>query len=632
MDEEKYPVLKKVVGMLPRNAMIVDTLFEGANIVLYSKNKQFVLNSGGSVRKIVNTIKKRVEVRADQSILMPVEQAEKEIKKIIPEEAGLDEVLFDEKRSMVVIEALKPGVVIGRSGSIVQEIQRRTLWSPMIRRSPSIKSDLVKTIRYNLYKHSDYRRKFLHSIGKKIYSGFHRRKNYWVRFTALGGAREVGRSAFLLSTPESKVLIDCGINVASDENAFPYLDASELDIKHLDAVIVSHSHMDHIGLLPFLYKYGYRGPVYCTEATRDVMVLLQIDSINISQREAKNAIYSITDIKEMLKHVVTLDYGVVTDITPDLRLTLFNAGHVLGSSLVHLNIGDGFHNLLYTGDFKMTGTKLLPPAHTNFQRVETVVMESTYGKQITPSVSEAEKSLISIIKETLDKKGKVLLPVLGVGRAQEMIVILEEALRKKRLPEIPIFVDGMVWDVNAIHTTYPEFFNKSVSSQIFNGNNNPFLSDYFKRVGSQKEREKLVEEHGPCVVLATSGMLEGGPSVFYLESLADNARNALVFTSYQGPGSLGRKIEDGADEIVKKENKKVQAIKIKLRVETIRGFSGHSDRNELIRYVGKLSPKPRRIVLVHGEKSAVLDIASTLHQKYYVETSALRNLDTLRIR
>ncbi|MBR9678823.1 MAG: beta-CASP ribonuclease aCPSF1 [Nanoarchaeota archaeon] len=632
MDEEKYPILKKVSELLPKNAMIVDTLFEGANIVLYSKNKSFVLDCGAVIKKVVNTIKKRVEVRADQSILLPVEQAESKIRKLIPAEAFIDEVLFDEKRSIVVIESVKPGVVIGKGGGIVQEIQKQTLWSPMIRRSPSIKSDLVKTIRYNLFKHSDYRRKFLHDIGKKIYAGFHKNKNYWIRFSALGGAREVGRSCFLVFTPESKVLVDCGINVASDENAFPFLNAPEVDFKSIDAVVISHSHVDHCGLIPFLFKYGYRGPVYCTEATRDVSTLLQIDSINVSQREGKNNLYSITDIKEMLKHVITLDYGVVTDITADVRLTLFNAGHVLGSSMVHMNIGEGFHNLLYTGDFKTNGTKLLPPAHKSFQRVETLVMESTYAKQEPPSVDQAEKSIIDLVNGTLENGGKVILPVLGVGRAQELIIVLEEALRKKVIPDVPIFVDGMVWDVNAIHTTYPEFFNRKVSSQIFNDNNNPFLSKSLKHVGSQKERKKIVEELGSCIILATSGMLVGGPSVFYLESLADDVRNTLIFTCYQGPGSLGRKIEEGSKEILKKIGKRVQTIPIKLRVEAIRGFSGHSSRSELISYVGSLNPKPRRIVVVHGEKSSVLDLASTLHQKFYVETSALRNLDTLRLR
>jgi len=634
MGQFNYEILNEVSELLPRDALIVDTVFECANIVLYSKNKRFILECGSVIRKIVDTIKKRVEVRADQSILLPVDKSDKIIRSLIPEDAGIDEVWFDEKRSVVVIEALKPGIAIGKDGEIIRKIQEKTFWTPRVRRSPAIKSDLIKTIRLSIYRNSSYRRKFLHNLGKKIYSGFERRKNYWVRVSCLGGAREVGRSCFLLHTPESKVLIDCGVNVASEDKAFPHLEAPELDIKHLDAVVVTHSHLDHCALVPLLFKYGYRGPVFTTEPTRDIMTLLMIDYIDVTQKEKGTALYGITDIKEMIKHVVTLNYGEVTDVTSDVRLTLLDAGHVLGSSLAHFNIGDGFHNLLYTADFKFEPTTLLSPAHTQFQRVETVIMESTYGsvKDIKPTRQQCKSELLKIVNSTLKGGGKVLLPVLGVGRAQEIMVILEQAMRNNKIPNVPIFVDGMVWDVTAIHTAYPEFFNRKISARIFGKGDNPFLSDVFRRVGSQKERVDIIERHGPCILLATSGMLVGGPSVFYVENLADNHRNSLVLTCYQGPGSLGRKLQEGDNQIVKKEGRRVITIPVKLTVKTIEGFSGHSSRPELINYVGKLKPKPRRVILVHGEKSKTLDLASSIHQKYYVETSAPRNLDVLRIR
>lgn len=633
MSMDKFPVLEKVESLLPKSAMIVDSVFEGANIVLYSKNKSFVADNSEVIRKVVSTIKKRVEIRADKSILMPVVEAEILIKKLIPETAGVEDLWFDEERSIVVIEAKKQGLVIGKKGNVIQTIISKTLWSPILRRSPAIKSDLIKTIRLTLYKNSDYRRKFLDEIGRKIYSGIGRKdKNYWVRLSCLGGAREVGRSCFILQTPDSNVMIDCGVNVASDENAFPHLEVSEANIQRLDAVVISHAHMDHCGLIPFLYKYGYRGPVYCTEPTRDIMTMLQIDSINITQKENKTTPYSIVDIKEMLKHVITLDYGVVTDITQDVRLTLFNAGHILGSAVCHFNIRDGFHNLLYTGDYKQTGTNLLAPTHSEFQRVETLITEGTYGKDIVPSIIEAEKTFLDTVTKTINRGGKILVPVLGVGRAQELMIILERAVRENKLSKFPIYVDGMVWDVNAIHTAYPEFFSKKVAGTIFNKQQNPFLSDVFKKVGSQKERELVVNEEGPCVILATSGMLVGGPSVFYLENLSDNPKNMLIFSSYQGPGSLGRKIQDGSDELIKRIGHKTIITKIKLETETIRGFSGHSDRNELLTYIGKVHPKPRRVIIIHAEKSKALDLASTVHQKYSIETSAPRNLDVLRVR
>ncbi len=630
----RFEILDKVESMLPKDAMIVDTLFEGANIVLYSKNKKFVVECAPVIKGIVNSIKKRVELRASSSILLDVVRAEKVIRDIVPAEADIREIWFDEKRSIVVIEALKPGIVVGKGGEFVKRIVEKTLWSPILRRSPAINSDLIKTIRLSLYKNSDYRRKFLNGIGEKIYSGFERNKNYWIRLSALGGAREVGRSCFLLQTPESRILLDCGINVASDDESFPHLEAPELDIKNLDAVIITHSHLDHCGLVPFLYKFGYRGPVYVTEPTRDVVTLLCIDFINVVKREGKNGLYSINDIKEMVKHTVSLEYGEVTDVSPDVRLTFFNAGHVLGSAIIHLNIGNGFHNLIYTGDLKVNPSRLLPPAQSQFQRAETVMIESTYGGKmdVNPPRLECEKVLVDMISETISRGGKVLIPVLGVGRAQEIMIILEDFMSKKKIPEIPIFVDGMVWDVTAIHTAYPEFFNRDVSSQIFSNGPSPFLNPIFKRVGGQQERVKVVEETGPCVILATSGMLVGGPSVFYLESLADNSRNRLIFVSYQGPGSLGHKVQDGAKDIVKVIGKKVQTIPIKLSVDTLRGFSGHADRNELVAFFTKLRPQPRRVIIVHGEKAKTLELAGVLHQRFRVETSAPRNLDALRIR
>ncbi|PIO00534.1 beta-CASP ribonuclease aCPSF1 [archaeon CG10_big_fil_rev_8_21_14_0_10_43_11] len=632
MANESFPILERVTQLLPKNAEIADSVFEGANIVLYSKNKEFVTNHTHAIRSVVTQVKKRIEIRADQSILVPVAQADTLIRNIIPKEAEVEDLWFDEKRSIVVIEAKKQGLVIGRKGEVVTEIQKKTLWSPILRRSPAIKSDLIKTIRHTLFKNSDYRRKFLDSIGRKIYSGFHRKKNYWARISFLGAAREVGRSCFILQTPESNIMLDCGINVASDEHAFPHLEVSEADLKKLDAVIISHAHTDHSGLLPLLFKYGYRGPVYCTEPTRDIMTLMQIDSIGIAQKEGKNALYSILDIKEMLKHVIPLDYGVVTDIAPDIRITLFDAGHILGSAVTHMNIGDGFHNLVYTGDYKYSGTNLLNHAHTDFQRVETVITEGTYGKTITPSVEEAKNMFLDIVTKTIKNGGKVLLPVLGVGRSQELMIVLEKAMRDKLIPEIPIFIDGMVWDVNAIHTAYPEFFNKRIASSIFDKKHNPFLSDCFKHVGSQEERKKLVEEEGPCVIMATSGMLAGGPSMFYLENLANNPKNQMIFTCYQGVGSLGRQLQEGSTEIIKRNGNRTQSILVKLGMETIRGFSGHSDRNEILSYIGKIRPKPRRVIVVHAEKTTALDIASSIHQKYYIETTAPRNLDIVRIR
>jgi hypothetical protein len=631
---EEKEIISQIKQMLPADALIVDYCFEGANIVLYTRNKEFLLRSREVVKEIVNQIKKRIEVRPDQSILLDPEVAKEKIVSFIPSDAEVADIWFDVKRSIVLIEADKPGLVIGKGGEIMRRIREETLWIPKVRRSPAIKSDLVRAIRATLFKNSEYRRNFLNKIGKKVYSKWSRNQKYWIRMSCLGGFREVGRSAILIQTPESRVLLDCGVNVASQEFAYPYLEVPEFDLKDLDAVIISHAHLDHSGFTPYLYKYGYKGPVYCTEPTRDIMTLLQLDYIDVVQKDAKRVIFTGRDVKEMIKHAVTLNHDEVTDVTPDIRLTLHNAGHVLGSSMVHLNIGDGYHNLLYTGDFKFSRTKLLDSAISQFQRVETLIIEGTYGakEDIQPTRRECEEFLLKIAKDTLERGGKVLIPVLGVGRAQEVMLILEEAMRRGLLAEAPIFVDGMIWDVTAIHTTYPEFMNPSVRKLIFHRDHNPFLAECFHRVGSHDERMKVVEETGPCVVLATSGMLTGGPILTYFRELVDNPKNSMIFVSYQAEGSLGRAVQRGEKDVPLEAEGKMELVKVNLEVYTIDGLSGHSDRVQLLNFVKRMEPKPKRVIIGHGENSKCLDLASTIHKLMRVETSAPRDLDALRIR
>lgn len=627
-------IIKEIMKDLPEKK-ISDAGFEGANIVFYTKEADFFLHNNGLIKSIVDKIKKRIELRPDPSITMDQEKAEKLIKEVMPGEAGADNIIFDPQRSQVIIEAEKPGLAIGKQGAILKEIREKTLWVPLIRRTPAIRSQLIENIRAVLYQHSDYRRKFLDKTGHRIYDGWIRgKKHEWIRISFLGGARQVGRSCLFLQTPESRVLIDCGIDVAGfGSESYPYLEVPELKIDELDAVIITHAHLDHSGFLPYLIKFGYKGPIYCTAPTRDVMALLQLDLVKIMRSEGKEPIYTSEEIKEVVKHTICLDYEEVTDITPDVRLTLYNAGHILGSSMVHLHIGNGLHNIVYTGDMKFGRTALLEPASTRFPRLETVITEATYGgkENIMPPLKEANEHLKEIIKQTLERKGKVLIPVLGVGRAQDIIILIEELVRTGALKKIPVYVDGMVWDVTAIHTAYPEFLNKIIRKLIFHKDQNPFLSDIFKRIGSGKERQQVLEETGPCVILATSGMLVGGPSVEYLKHLGDNPKNSLIFTCYQGEGSLGQRIQRGEREIIFKEGQKQEILELKMEIHRLE-ITDHSDRKQLMNFVYKCEPRPKKAIIIHGESSRCLDLASSIHKQNRIETIAPRNLETIRVK
>ncbi len=625
-------ILKNIKDKL--HGKVTDAKFEGANIVLYTDNQNFFKDSGAKIKEIVNEIKKRVELRADTKILPDEETTKKQIKEIVPKEAEVTDILFDSHRSIIVIEAKKPGIVIGKQGSILEEIKEKTLWTPQVQRSPAIKSQITENIRSVLYANSRYRRKFLNDIGEKIYKEWSPDKmNTWVRTTFLGSGRQVGRSCILLQTQNSKVLLDCGVDVAAHgEDKYPYFNVPEFDMSQLDAVIISHAHLDHVGLLPYLYKMGYKGPVYMTPPTRDISALTSLDFIGVAYKQASKPLFSSTDVKEMVKHSICLDYNEVTDITPDIRLTFYNAGHALGSAMVHMNIGNGAHNLLYTGDFKYGRSRLLAPAISSFPRVESVITESTYGSKndILPPRKKAEDDLIETVNKTINNGGKVLIPELGLGRAQETMLILEDAMRNGNLPNVPIYVDGMIWDINAIHTAYPDFLSGKTKSQIFQ-DNNPFISETFKRVGSPKERKDVIEG-GPCIVLATSGMLVGGASVEYFREFAPNKNNSIIFVCYQGAGSLGREVQEGATKTKMEVDGKEEIIEINFEVNSIHGLTAHAGRNELTSFFNNLRPKPKRILINHGEVSKSIDLASALYKSTRTETNVPRTLETTRLR
>ena len=626
-------LLKNITDRL--GGKIKEANFEGANIVLYTENEKFFKEGGSEIRSIVSDIKKRIELRADQKILSDEKSAEAEIRKIVPEEAEITDVIFDLHRSIVVIEAKKPGLVIGKQGSILNEIKNKTLWSPQIQRSPGIRSKIVESVREVLYANNNYRRKFLNSVGEKIYREWNpERTDEWVRLTFLGAARQVGRSCLLLQTPNSKVLLDCGVDVSSHgEDKFPYFNIPEFDINQLDAVIIGHAHVDHSGMTPYLFKMGYKGPVYMTAPTRDISAMLSLDFIGVAYKQAEKPLFSSKEVTEMVKHSICLDYNEVTDITSDIRITFYNAGHVLGSAMVHLNIGNGSHNLVYTGDYKYGRSRLLEPAAANFPRLESIVTESTYGSKddVLPPRKEAEDTLLEIINKTIERGGKVLIPELGLGRSQETMLILEDAMRTGKIKKAPIYIDGMIWDINAIHTAYPDFLSNRLRSLTFQ-DKNPFLSEVFSRVGSPEERKKVVDG-GPCVVLATSGMLVGGASVEYFKEFAGNPNNSLVFVCYQGVGSLGRQVQDGIKETKMVVNGKEETVKINMEVHnTVRGLTSHAGRNEIISFFRKISPKPKRIIINHGEVSKSLDLASSLFKLNHVETNVPRLLETLKLK
>jgi KH/beta-lactamase-domain protein len=622
--------------------------FEASIIVVYTKDIDFFTENPDIVKQIAQKIRRRISIRPDPSILMDENEAREEIMKIVPPEAGVSDIYFEPETCEVVIAAEAPGLVIGKEGYLLNEIKKRIKWAPKVIRTPPIPSRIVTEVREFLKENKDMRREFLREIGKKLNRPVLQGEN-WVRIIALGGYREVGRSATLLMTRNSRILVDCGVNVANVQgnepwSGIPYLYVPEIwsqdafqnennPFKYLDAVVLTHAHIDHSGLIPFLYKYHYKGPVYLTPPTRDLAVLLQMDYIKLAHAEGNKVPYDFKDIKEMLKRTITIEYGETTDITPDVRLTFHNAGHILGSSVAHFHIGEGLHNVVITGDIKFEKTWLFSPATNRFPRAETVVIESTYGGKdnFQPTRKEASENLKNVVQDVINRRGKVLIPVFAVGRSQEVMVVLEDYMRKNEISKVPVYLDGMIWEATAIHAAYPEYLNRDLRERMFKKTDNPFLSDIFVRVDTSETREKIIDDQEPAVILATSGMMNGGPVLEYFMNLADDPKNALLFVGYQAEGTLGRKIQSGVKSVSLPRKGTMVNIDINLQVITVEGFSGHADRKQLIQYITSMSPKPNRIITCHGDNENCEYLAGTFSYKFGFNSISPRNLESIRL-
>lgn len=626
-----------LIDELPPNAQISKVVFEGPFVVLYSLNPTALMENGDIVKGLAKSLRKRIVIRSDVSVRRVKDEAQARMLEIVPENAEITNMIFDDELGEVIIEAKKPGAVIGRSGATLREIYREISWRPKVVRSPPIQSQLIKSIRNTLTAESEKRKNALINIGKRI----HRPKvipDSYIRLTGLGGFSEVGRSCLLLETAETKVLIDCGTNVGSREpnQMFPHFNIAEFDIAEIDAVLITHAHLDHSGLVPFLFKWGYRGPVYSNDATLSLMTLLQKDYIDVSEREGKLVPYNQRDIKQMILHTITRRYWEVTDLSNDIRLTMTPAGHILGSSIIHLHIGDGKYNLAIANDFKgkrkRSPTQLLDRANTRFPRLETMVLESTYGgpRDNTPRREDAERQLIKIINRTTSRGGKVLIPSLAVGRAQELMVVLAHYYKRREMIDVPVYLDGLIAEATAIHSCHPEYLSAHLQDQIFNEGNNPFLCEIFKTVSGQGER-KSITGGSPSVIMATSEMLTGGNSVEYFKQLAEDDRNSIVFVSYQAEGTLGRRISSGVKEIRSIDDGRMNMMRVSMDIHQIDGFSGHSDRNEIMNFFRELSPKPERVILIHGQRNKSQSLAQAIGKRYHVKTDVPMNLETLRL-
>jgi KH/beta-lactamase-domain protein len=596
-----------ILQSLPQESGLTKIEYEGPRIALYSKNPSYLMQNSQLVSNMVNTIKKRIVIRTDESIRKPEQESARIISETIPKEVGVAGTYFDAVLGEAVLFAKKPWMLtqVGEDFDNI-ELAEKTGWKVRVRKAPR---DLapISTLYRVLAETVPERTRFYREVGDKIF----REKlssQAEASLMTLGGFAEVGRSCMLLSTSESKVLLDCGLNPSAKDSlaAMPRFDVAGLAMEDIDAVVLSHAHLDHTGFLPALFKYGYHGPVYCTEPTLLLMGMLQRDYV---RRYGDTALYSEKDIETAAAHTITLTHGIVTDISPDIKLVLSNSGHVLGSTSIHLHIGNGDHNLVYTGDMKFGRTMALENASWNFPRVETMIIESTFGgkEDIMCPREEAEARLASAVSKTISAGGHVLLPVPTVGISQEIILVLDQFMKGV---QAKVLVEKSISEATSVYEAYPEFLSKEMRQRVLESEASQFGSRF-----SIADSETLKSSE-PSVILAPSSMLLGGPSVNYLKQIAADPRSRLILVSYQAVDTPGRIIQEGSRQVTIKG----ETINLQCQIERIDGFGSHSDYNQLMAYVSRLRPKLRRVLVNHGERAKAQNLASMINKQFRIQT------------
>ena len=612
-----------ILKSIPKEANINKIDYEGPRIAIYTKTPRYLLENTTIISNLVNVIKKRIVIRTDKSIRKNEDDVRKIISENVPKDANLQAIFFDTTTGEVSIEVKRPWLCQRNVEEFNHaEMTEKTGWKIRIRKSTNKQSSTIQKINYQLKASSAERAKHLKHVGEHIFRSRLTQQSE-VSLLTLGGFGQVGRSCMLLTTSDSKVLIDCGINpgARNPSEAFPRLDWANITLDELDAVVIGHAHFDHTGFLPVLLKYGYKGPIYCTEPTLPMMNLIQLDSIKVTAAQGKMPIYSERDVFQVMRQTITLPYGVVTDISPDIKLVLSNAGHILGSATCHFHIGNGDHNFVYTGDIKYGRSMLLESAYTNYPRVETLLIESTYGakEDIQPSRQEVEAAFIASVNSVLKDGGKVLIPIPAVGRAQELMMVIDKYMKSGELTEAPVFMEGMIQEATSIHESFPEYLVRELKQKILETDDNPFDSEYFTNIEHPNDRDEPLREGSPCIIIATSGMLEGGPVLDYFRNIAPHKQNKVLFVSYQVNGTLGRRVMDGARQVsILGMGGKIEVIPINCGTERLDGFSGHSDYNQLMAFVQKLRPKLRRVLVNHGEKRKSENLSMSIRRMYRV--------------
>lgn len=440
--------------------------------------------------------------------------------------------------------------------------------------------------------------------------------------TFWGAAGGVSGSMHLVEVGNHKILLDCGMHQGKREDARQRNAHFPFHPDQIDAVILSHAHIDHCGNLPTLVKHGFSGPIYCTPPTRDLLHVMLADSAKIQEEDAAHLniarnyaepwiqpLYTHPDVEKAFRQVVQVPYGKLMDVTKTCRFKFVEAGHILGSAMVLLSLTgpDRERTLAFSGDMGRRNMPILKPTAT-IPPADLLVCESTYGNRVHRSFEETVEKLYAAIRGTVAREGKALIPAFSLGRTQLIIHILQMGLREGKIPRVPIYVDSpLATEVAEVYRAHPNSLSDDIAVALKEGHG-ILGGDGVKYVENFEESTMLAARPGPSVIIASSGMCDAGRIQQHLKVLVDDPRCSIILVSYQAQGTTGRRLLENKPTVRfqgRDWNKWIE-------VHHLDGFSGHADREDFVAYLGPLAGKVGKVRLIHGEREQAEALAEML--------------------
>jgi metallo-beta-lactamase family protein len=446
------------------------------------------------------------------------------------------------------------------------------------------------------------------------------------RVTFCGAAKTVTGSMHLLECNGKQILLDCGLFQGRRAEARQRNERFPFAPHDIDAVVLSHAHMDHCGNLPNLVRQGFRGPIYCTPATADLMEIMLLDSAKIQEEDAEylnkhrapgqmrvEPLYQADDVARTVRLARKVAYEKATRIEGDIQLQLVDAGHLLGSAMVALQLPGG-RSITFTGDVGRRGLPILrdpapvPPG-------DLLICESTYGGRTHPPVEELTDKLAEIVQRTSQRGGKLLIPAFALGRTQAVLYYLHQLMQAKRLPDVPIFVDSpLATNATEIFQLHPECFDTE-TLQLLKNDPDLFAGRRVHYLRTVPESKRLNGLDGPAIIIASSGMCESGRILHHLKNNIADPRTTVAIIGFQAPETLGRRLVERRPEVRILDH----TLQVRAEIVVLNGFSGHADQNELLTFLGPLARRVQHVRLVHGEPDGADALAAALRQAGFAD-------------